>query len=202
MTRLRWLPNAVLVGSGIPLGIIVARAMSGGLGANPVATALNQLGLLALALLVASLSCTPIKLLTGATWPMRVRKTLGVCAFFFALLHVLVYVALDQGLVWRALARDVVSRPFIALGAAAFTLLIPLAATSTRSSVKRLGAVRWRKLHRLAYPAAVIAALHYFVRVKKDVSEPSLYAGVLALGFAARAVFARRAKVADRGSGT
>jgi sulfoxide reductase heme-binding subunit YedZ len=182
----------VLVGSGVPLGVIGARAAAGQLGPNPIATALNQLGLLALALLVASLSCTPLRLATGARWPMRIRKTLGVTAFFCGLLHLAVYAVVDQGLALRALAKDVASRPFIALGAASLLVMVPLAMTSTRAAKKRLGGARWRALHRLAYLAAALGVGHHLLRVKADRTEPMLYAAVLALGFAIRVVLGRK----------
>ena len=107
------------------------RARAGALGANPIAEALNQLGLLALVFLIASLACTPLKTLSGWTWPIRIRRMLGLFAFFYALLHVTVYVGLDQGFDWRAILADVIKRKFIFVGFAAFVLLVPLAVTST-----------------------------------------------------------------------
>ncbi|MBM4376447.1 MAG: sulfoxide reductase heme-binding subunit YedZ [Deltaproteobacteria bacterium] len=192
-----WLPRAVLAGIGVPLGILAARACAGLLGANPIATALNQLGLLSLALLVASLTCTPLRLVTGASFPMRIRRTLGLAAFFCGVLHALVYLALDQGLAWRALVKDAVARPFIALGVAALLAMVPLAVTSTRRAQQRLGGRRWRRLHRLAYLAGALAVGHYLLRVKADVTEPALYGTVVALGFAARLIRGR-----SRRSGT
>lgn len=183
---LPWLIPGVLAGALVPLAALLVRAGSGGLGANPVAEALNQLGLVALILLVASLACSPLKQVFGWTWPIRVRKTLGLTAFFYAALHVLTYAGLDQALNWRSILEDVTTRKFIAVGFLAFLLLIPLAVTSTSGMLKRLGFKRWKRLHRLAYGAAVLAVVHFVWRVKIDVTEPALYGAVLALLLAAR----------------
>ncbi len=158
------------------------------LGANPVATALNQLGLLGLILLSASLSCTPLKVIFDWNWPLRVRRTLGLCAFFTVLLHFLVYLVLDQGFAIGAVLQDVLKRPFIALGFSALLLLVPLALTSTKRSLARLGFVRWQRLHRLAYAIGVLAVLHFYLRVKADHSQPLVYGLVLGLGFVLRIV--------------
>jgi len=185
---LPWLKPAVLTGSLVPIAAIVLRAWHGDLGADPIAQALNQLGLIALVFLVASLACTPLKALLGWTWPMRLRRMLGLLAAFYALLHVTTYTALDQGLDWRAIADDVVKRRFIFVGFATFVLLLPLAATSTNRAVKRLGYVRWKQLHRLAYVAPTLAVIHFTWRVKRDVREPMAYGLVLAILLAVRAI--------------
>ena len=177
---LPWLKPGVFVGSLVPLAAISLRAARGELGANPVAEALNQLGLVALVFVVAALMCTPLKTMFGWTWPMRLRRMLGLFGFFYALLHVATYTGLDQGFDWRAIWADVTKRKFIFVGFAAFVLLIPLAITSTNGSVKRLGYARWKRLHRLAYVAPILAVVHFVWRVKRDVSEPALYAVVLA----------------------
>lgn len=174
-----WLVPGIFVGALAPAVAIVLRARTGALGANPIAEALNQLGLLALVLLIASLACTPLRTIFGWTWPARVRRLLGLLAFSYALLHVGVYVTLDQGLDWRAALDDVTKRKFIFAGFTAFTLMIPLAATSTSRAVRRMGYVRWRRLHTLAYPAAVCAVIHFIWRVKKDLGEPLVYAVIL-----------------------
>lgn len=178
---LPWLKPAVLTGSLVPIAAIVLRAWHGDLGADPIAQALNQLGLIALVFLVAALACTPLKALLGWTWPMRLRRMLGLLAAFYALLHVTTYTALDQGLDWQAIADDVLKRKFIFVGFATFVLLLPLAATSTNRAVKRLGYVRWKQLHRLAYVAPILAVIHFTLRVKRDVREPMAYGFVLAI---------------------
>lgn len=183
---LPWLIPAVITGAMLPLAALLFRAGAGTLGANPVAIALNKLGLLALIFLVASLTCTPLKLLFGWTWPMRLRRTLGLLAFAYACLHVLTYLAIDQGLDLGAIAADLYKRRFITSGAMAFLALVPLAWTSTNASVRRLGYARWSRLHRLAYLASMLGVVHFLWRVKKDLTEPLLYGGVLALLFAVR----------------
>src|SRR5207253_2901399 len=119
-----------------PLAAILLRAWRGELGANPIAQALNQLGLVALVFLVAALACTPLKTLFGWTWPTRLRRMLGLFGFFYGLLHVSTYTVLDQVLDWHAISEDVTKRKFIFVGFAAFVLLVPLAATSTSAALE------------------------------------------------------------------
>src|SRR5512140_589898 len=149
---LPWLNPAIVVGALAPLTSILLRYRQQALGANPIAEVLNELGLTALILLVASLACTPLRLLSGWTWPARVRRTLGLLAFSYAALHVTVYAGLDQGLDGRAILADVAKRRFIFVGFTAFVLLVPLALTSTKDSVRRLGYLAWSRLHALVYP--------------------------------------------------
>jgi len=189
-----WLNPGVLVGASVPLLSILLRARSGALGANPIAEALNELGLMALVLLIASLACTPLRTLVGWTWPIRVRRLLGLLAFAYATLHVAVYAGLDQGLDLRAVLADVFKRRFIFVGFAAFVMMAPLAWTSTKGAVRRMGYVRWKRLHLLVYPAALCAVVHFVWRVKKDLSEPLAYAAILAALLLVRVV--------ARGSGT
>ncbi len=178
-TPLPWLKPGVFVGSLAPLLAIVVRGLRGDLGANPIAEALNGLGLVALIFLVAALGCTPLKTLFGWSWPVRLRRTLGLFAFFYASLHVATYAGLDQVFDVRAIVSDVLERKFIFVGFAAFVTLVPLAVTSTNASVRRLGYARWKRLHRLAYVAAALGIVHFVWRVKKDLSEPAVYGLVL-----------------------
>ncbi|HYB90129.1 MAG TPA: protein-methionine-sulfoxide reductase heme-binding subunit MsrQ [Candidatus Binataceae bacterium] len=187
-TPLPWLKPAVLTGSLVPVAAIVLRASQNELGADPIAQALNQLGLIALVFLVAALACTPLKAIAGWTWPMRVRRMLGLLAFFYASLHVTTYALIDQGLDWHAIEADILKRKFIFVGFATFVLLVPLAATSTNAALRRLGFVRWKQLHRIAYLAAALAVIHFTWRVKRDVREPVTYGLILASLLAARAV--------------
>ena len=181
-----WLKPAVLAGGLAPLALLLQGWRQDTLGPNPVEAALNQLGLLALVFLLASLAPSALKQLWGWTWPQRLRRMLGLFAFAYASLHLLVYVALDQRFAWGTLLEDVTKRRFIAVGFAAWALLVPLALTSTNASVRRLGFPRWQRLHRLAYLAGVAGVVHFVWRVKKDLTEPLLYAGVLALLLALR----------------
>ena len=176
---LPWLKPGVFVGALVPVAAILLRAWRGELGANPIAQALNQLGLVALVFLVAALACTPLKTLFGWTWPIRLRRMLGLFGFFYGLLHVSTYTVLDQGLDWRAVWADVTKRKFIYVGASTFVLLVPLAVTSTSGALKRLGYARWKRLHRLAYVATVLGVIHFLWRVKRDVREPIVYGTVL-----------------------
>lgn len=177
--RLSWLKPAVAAGGLLPLAAIVYRWASGDLGANPIAEVLNRLGLLALILLVLSLACTPIKLVFGHNWPLRVRRMLGLLSFFYACLHVLVYAFLDQFMDLRAIVADIARRPFILVGALSFLGMVPLAVTSTKQMVQRLGARRWKRLHRLSYVVAGLAVVHFVLRVKQDTTEPLMYGAVL-----------------------
>ena len=183
-----WLEPGVLAGALVPLAAIAVRGMRGELGANPIAQALNQLGLVALVLLVATLACTPLKLVFGWNWPIRIRRMLGLLGFLYASLHVATYTGLDQVFDWAAIWKDVTKRKFIFVGFTAFVLLIPLALTSTHAAVKRLGFARWKRLHRLAYVAPTLGVVHFFWRVKKDATEPLTYGAVLAALLAVRLV--------------
>lgn len=195
---LPWLKPAVLVGGLVPVATIVLRGIRGELGADPIAQALNQLGLMALVFLIAALACTPLKTLTGVTWPLRIRRMLGLFAFFYASLHVATYVAVDQRFDWQAIFDDVTKRRFIYVGLTTFVLLVPLAVTSTNGWVRRLGFAGWKRLHRLAYLATILAVVHFTWRVKKDLREPLAYATVLAALLLVRAATAaRRATTAE-----
>ena len=178
---LPWLKPALLVGGLFPLVMLAVDGAGGALGANAIEVVLNQTGLLALVLLIASLACTPLKLVFAWTWPMRVRKLLGLLAFAYAALHFLTYAVADQGLAWSAIAEDITKRPFITVGFTALVLLVPLAVTSTNGWVRRLGFPTWQRLHRLVYVAAVLGVVHFVWRVKADTTEPLIYGAVLAL---------------------
>ncbi len=185
-SKLPWLVPATITGALIPFASIAWRFAQHRLGANPIATLLNQIGLLSLIFLCASLSCTPLKIAFGWTWPLRVRRTLGLCAFFSVVLHFSVYLVLDQNLDVAAVLADLRERPFIGLGFAGLLLLVPLALTSTKRSVARLGFRRWQWLHRSAYLVGVLGVLHFYLRVKADHTQPILYGLVLAFGFLLR----------------
>jgi sulfoxide reductase heme-binding subunit YedZ len=192
-----WLKPAILVGGLVPLATIVLRGVRGELGSDPIAQALNQLGLVALIFLIAALACTPLKIIAGVTWPLRIRRMLGLLAFFYASLHVTTYVAVDQRFDWSAIFADLTKRRFIYVGATTFVLLVPLAVTSTNGWVRRLGFGTWKRVHRLAYLATMLAVVHFVWRVKKDLSEPLAYGAVLAALLLVRvATAARRATTA------
>lgn len=176
-----WLRPAVWLSASTPAITLAIQAATGGLSAEPVADVLNRLGLVALVLLLASLACTPLRVLTGWSALAPIRRTLGLFAFWYAFFHVATYAFVDQGARFGAIVADIVKRPFILFGFLAFVILTALAITSPLSMVKRLGARRWKRLHRLGYVAGALAVVHFFLRVKKDVGEPAVYGAVLAL---------------------
>ena len=195
-SSLAWLKPAVFTGALAPLAAILYRASGHGLGANPIAEGLNRLGLVTLVFLVLTLACTPAKTLFGWTWPARIRRMLGLFAFFYGTLHVLTYAGLDQRLDFHAIGDDIAKRPFIWVGFSAWLLLIPLAVTSTKGMVQRLGFKRWKLLHRAVYLIGALAVLHFYWRVKKDATEPLVYGALLVGLLLVRAASALRTRVA------
>ena len=196
---LPWLRPGVFVGALAPLGAILLRGSRGELGANPIAQALNQLGLVALIFLVAALACTPLKTFFGWTWPIRLRRMLGLFGFFYGLLHVSTYTVLDQGFDFGAIAKDVLKHKFIFLGMGTWLLLLPLAITSTQGWQRRLGFRRWKRLHRLVYLAGGLASFHFLLRFKTPRFETLAWMGVIGALLLVRAVEAarRRARVVE-----
>jgi sulfoxide reductase heme-binding subunit YedZ len=160
------------------------------LGADPVKKLEHELGLRALQLLLLTLLITPLRHLLNLTHLPRLRRMLGLFAFFYALLHFTVYLSLDLEFNFGAFFKDVAKRPYITIGLAALLLLIPLAVTSTNRMMRRLGR-RWQKLHRLVYPIAILAVWHFWWQVKRDIREPLIYAAILALLLGYRLVRAR-----------
>ena len=150
------------------------------LGADPVKKLEHECGKTALNLLLITLSVTPVRNLTGLTQLVRLRRMLGLFAFFYAVVHFTIYLVLDLELNFRVLGADIVKRPYITIGFTALLLLLPLALTSTNGMMRRLGA-RWQRLHRLVYVIAALAVWHFYWQVKRDVREPLLYLGILAL---------------------
>ena len=163
----------------LPLAASLWQALSGQ-AVNPVETLTRDSGSWALNLLLAGLAITPLRRLGAPGWLLRLRRMLGLYAFFYASVHLLIYLWLDQLFDWAAIVHDIIKRPFITVGMAAFALLLPLAITSTDGWLRRLKR-RWGQLHRLVYPLALLAVLHYLWLVKRDLTEPLLYAAVLAV---------------------
>lgn len=164
----------------LPLLLLVRGVVDDALGADPVATITHSTGEWALRLLLLGLALTPLRHLLGQAWPIRFRRLVGLYAFFYACLHLSTYLVLDLGGYWRQIFEDIVKRPYITVGFAAWLLLLPLALTSTRGMMRWLGR-RWGQLHRLVYASALLAVLHYLWLVKSDLREPLLYAAILAL---------------------
>lgn len=149
------------------------------LGADPVAYVLHSLGEWGLRFLVITLAVTPLRFMLGQPWLLNFRRMFGLYAFTYVLLHFTVWLMLDQGMYWPGILQDIGKRPFITIGFAAFLMLIPLAATSTNKMMRRLGK-RWQKLHRLVYVIAVLGVWHFWWLVKKDITEPAIYAAIVA----------------------
>ncbi len=162
----------------VPLLIISLRVLNLAglsLGANPIEALLHELGRWGLKCLLLTLTITPLRHWTGWNWLVRYRRMLGLFAFFYIVLHFLTYSVLDQGLDVGAIAEDIVKRPYITLGMTGLLLLIPLALTSTRGMMRRLGR-RWQQLHRLAYVIAIVGVWHFYWQVKLDALDPAFYA--------------------------
>lgn len=188
-----------LIGWGIyAVGFVPAAAYfglgaTGGLGADPVRSFEQTLGLWALRFLILTLAITPLRQLARINL-LRYRRALGLLAFWYAVMHFTVYLTLDRGLIWSTIIPDIAKRPFITLGFAALVLLVPLAVTSNRLSIRRLGK-NWRMLHRLVYVAISLAAVHYLLATKVVDPTQTLHVAlvVLLLGYRlARGVFVRR----------
>jgi sulfoxide reductase heme-binding subunit YedZ len=191
---LAWFKAGVFCACLLPLCLLLARSTGfGDLGANPVQEVLHTLGITALNLLLITLAVTPVRKLTGLVWLVRVRRSLGLFAFAYAMLHALTYVAVDQRLAWGDLIVDVTERPYITAGFLALLLMVPLAVTSTNAMQRRLGR-RWVSLHRSVYLIGALGVLHFFWQVKLDTSGPTLYALILAvlLGYRVVAWLRRR----------
>ena len=172
---------------------------SDALGADPVAEIEHRTGLWALRFLVIALAVTPLRQLTGQSGLLRFRRMLGLYAFFYATLHLSVYLGLDLRGYWTQIFEEIVKRPYITVGFAAWLLLVPLAITSTQGCMRRLGR-RWGQLHKLVYAIGVLAVLHFWWLVKSDIREPLLYAAILAvlLGWRAWKAVSRRRTAAAR----
>ena len=179
-----------------PLVLLLFRAATGNLSANPISFVTNWLGDWTLRLLLASLAMTPLRILFGLSWPLALRRLLGLFAFFYAGLHFSVWLVVDHFFDWREMGADIVKRPYITVGMTALTLMLPLAATSTVAAIKKLGGKNWQRLHRLAYAIGVCGVLHYLWLAKKANPDPYYYATGLALLLVIRAGHWGRRRVA------
>ncbi len=177
-----------------PLAYLVWGALADRLGANPIDVITDETGTWTLRFLVATLAVTPLRRLTGWNRLIAFRRMLGLFAFFYGTLHLVTYLWLDQFFDVGAILKDIVKRPFITAGMTAFLLMLPLAVTSTTAMIRRMGGTWWRRLHRLAYAAAIAGVVHYWWLVKLDVTRPQVYAAVLAVLLLLRVVWAVRAR--------
>lgn len=165
----------------VPLALMIWDAFNGGLGADPIKEVIHRTGLWTLRFLLITLTVTPLRRITGWYALIRLRRMLGLFAFFYVCLHFLSYAGLDQAFALRYIIPDVIKHKYVLVGFTSFLLLIPLAVTSTNAMVRRLGGRRWQRLHRLVYVSAVGGVLHYLWLVKSDIREPLLYATLLTL---------------------
>ena len=199
--RYRYLYKPLVFLAGLaPLAWMICGALQvfgASLGADPVKKLEHECGKTALNFLLLTLSVTPVRNLTGLPQLLRLRRMLGLFVFFYAVVHFTVYLVLDLELNLALVGADIVKRPYITIGFSALLLLVPLALTSTNGMMRRLGR-RWQSLHRLIYVIAVLAVWHFYWQVKRDVREPLLYIGILALLYAYRLV-RWRARSAPRG---
>ena len=197
-----WLKPALFAAACIPFASLVFGLFTDALGANPVETITHESGEWTLRLLLLTLLVTPLRRVTGLTWLVRVRRMLGLFAFFYLMVHFATYALLDAGLDLEYVVEDVLDRPYITVGFATLCTLLPLAATSTDAMIRRLGGARWRRLHRLAYLAGAGGVLHFLWLAwsKSDLREPLIYAAILAALLAARipAVATRLGRLAPR----
>ncbi|WP_018509041.1 sulfite oxidase heme-binding subunit YedZ [Thiobacillus thioparus] len=181
----------------LPLARLFVLGFTDELGANPIEFITHSTGTWTLVGLLATLSVTPLRRLTGRADLIRYRRMLGLFAFFYAMLHFMTYLWLDQFFDLAGIAKDIVKRPFITVGFAACALLIPLAATSTHAMMRRLGR-RWQQLHRLVYLIASLGVIHYLWLVKKDLTQPLIFGTALILLLAMRLPWGQNALHAVR----
>ncbi len=196
MKNFTWIKVVVFLLCLIPLGHLAWGAVTNNLGANPIEVITRSTGKWTLIFLLITLSVSPLRKISRLQWLIKFRRMLGLFAFFYICLHFTTYIWLDQFFDLMAIGKDVIKRPFITVGFSSFVLLIPLALTSTRGMIKRLGGRRWQQLHRLIYLSAIGGVVHFLWLVKADLQRPLIYGAVLMLLLGFRiAVWARLTQV-------
>lgn len=180
MDKVRFAKLVIFTNGLVPAVLMAWDAAHDRLGANPIEFITRTTGLMTVICLIATLAVTPLRRLTGAGWLVKVRRMLGLFAFFYGSLHLLTYVWLDQFFDVGAIAQDAVSRLFITVGLIAYALMVPLAWTSTQAAVRRMGK-KWTELHRYTYHVMALAILHYWLAVKADKTGPIAW-GIVAAG--------------------
>lgn len=193
----RVLKTLIVIGGLAPLASLIVSAFTDNLTANPIEYITHQTGKTALTFLLITLAVTPLRRLSGWHEVIRVRRMLGLFAFFYACLHFVTWAAIDQFFDAPAMLDDIAKRPYITVGMAGFLMMIPLAATSTTAMIRRLGR-RWQILHRLTYVAAIAGVVHWWWLVKADLREPQRYAVVLGVLLGLRAWWLLRARMSVR----
>jgi sulfoxide reductase heme-binding subunit YedZ len=179
MKDIKFVKIVIIVNGLVPLVLLLWDAWWGKLGANPTEFALRTTGILTLIFLFITLAITPARKILKINELVKTRRMLGLFAFFYVFLHFTTYLWFDREWNLSGIAADIWQRPFIAIGMAAFFMMIPLAVTSTNAMIKRLGGKRWQLLHRLTYVVAVCGVVHYYMIQKSDVTEPLIFAGIL-----------------------
>ncbi len=172
---------SIFIASLLPLVWLIWQAFTIGLGANPVEKIQLYTGDWTLNFILITLAISPFQRITGITWLKEIRRMMGLYAFFYASIHFINYIAIDQAFEWDAIIKDVGKHKRIIFGFISFILLFILAITSTNRTFQRLGAIRWKALHQLIYLAAIGAVLHYLLLVKIDIRWPLIYAVILAV---------------------
>ena len=175
-----------------PLAKLIVLGYQDHLGANPIEKILRNTGFWTLTFLSLTMAVTPLRQLTQRVWLGRFRRMLGLFAFFYGVLHFSTYLVLDQFFDWANIVKDISKRPYITVGFSALVLMTPLALTSTDAMLKRLGGRRWRQLHRLVYLITAAGVAHFWWLVKKDISQPVIFAVLLMISLAIRAFYARQ----------
>ena len=179
-----------------PIAIWIYQGFHAQLGANPVDRIQNKTGLVTIRLLMVTLAVTPLRRITGWNWLIRFRRLLGLFTFSYAVIHLLIYSVADHQMDIAEIITDVTKRPFILIGMLGLLCLLPLAITSTAGWIRRLGGKNWNRLHKLIYVTGVAGVIHFWLRVKKDHSEPNMYIAILAVLFAIRIFYWLRARPA------
>jgi methionine sulfoxide reductase heme-binding subunit len=177
--KLRLTKIAIFLAALIPLERLAWKALHGGLGANPIEVITHSTGDWTLRLVLVTLAVTPLRRLTSQYWLIGIRRMVGLFAFFYGTLHFTTYIWLDKFFDVHEVVKDIAKRPFITIGFSAFVLMIPLAATSTAWSIRRLGGKNWQRLHRLIYLTGILGVIHYIWLVKADKRKPLEYGTVL-----------------------
>lgn len=178
--QIAWMKIGVFAAGLYPLLRLVFLGVTNHLTANPIEFVERSTGTWTLVILMVTLGMTPIKLLTGVAWPIQFRRMMGLFMFFYACLHIISYAWLDHSLLWGEIVKDIYKHPYVLVGFSAFVLTIPLAITSNKAMIKRLKG-NWKKLHQAVYAIAILGVLHYWWLVKKDLTQPIIFACVLVI---------------------
>lgn len=195
--QIGWIKAGLFIAALMPLARLFWLGFTDDLSANPVEFVERSTGTWALVSLLVTLSLTPIRLLTGMTWQIQLRRMTGLFMYFYACLHFITYIWLDHWFFWSEIAADIVKHPYVLVGFSAFVLATPLAITSNRAMMLKLGA-NWKRLHMLVYAIAILAVLHFWWLVKKDIREPLIYALVLALLLGIRLYYRNTGRAAPK----